>query len=317
MRLVRSLASVDGERAPLVETRMLLMVNRMIAQLTLLLLLASLPAIALAEELYVQHQNVVYAEEHGVGLLLDVFVPTGQKNGRGIIDVASGAWHSDRGKIRDHEKAKVFPLLCGKGFTVFAVRPGSVTKFSAPEMLGNLKAGIRWVKEHASEYEIDANQLGLMGASAGGHLASLAAVTADDSTRVKAVGVFFPPTDFLDYGGKRLDQSPEGSIGKLTRALAFPPGLAEGRTPEEITAALAAISPARLVEAGASPYLTIHGDADPVVPLQQSQRMVEALHEKGIAAELIVKPGGGHPWPTLNEEVAVMADWFVGQLVDK
>ena len=92
---------------------------------------------------------------------------------------------------------------------------------------------------------IDAHQLGLMGASAGGHLASLAAVTADESTRVKAVAVFFPPTDFLDYGGKRLDQSPEGRMGELTRSLAFPPGQAEGKTPEEITAALTAISPAR------------------------------------------------------------------------
>jgi acetyl esterase/lipase len=292
------------------------MVHRMIAHLTLLLLLTRLPVVV-AEEPYVQHQNIVYTEAHGVGLLLDAFVPTGQKNGRGIIDVASGAWHSDRGKIRDHEKAQVFRIMCEKGFTVFAVRPGSLTKFSAREMLGNVNAGIRWVKEHAAEYELDANQLGLMGASAGGHLASLAAVTADDSTRVKAVAVFFPPTDFLDYGGKRLDQSPEGRMGELTRALAFPPGQATGKTPEEITAALTAISPARLVEAGVSPYLTIHGDADPVVPLQQSQRMVEALQGKGVSADLIVKPGGVHPWPTLNEEVAVMADWFVGQLVDK
>jgi len=53
------------------------------------------------------------------------------------------------------------------------------------------------------------------------------------------------------------------------------------------------------------------------VPLQQSQRMVEALKARGVPAELIVKPGGAHPWPTLREEVAVMADWFVKQLSDK
>jgi len=208
------------------------MMHRMTARLAVVLLPALLPAVLRAEGPYVQQQNIVYAEKHGVGLLLDVFTPTGQKNGRGIVDVASGAWHSDRGKIRDHEKAQVFRIMCGKGFTVFAVRPGSITKFSAPEMLDNLNAGIRWVKEHSAEYGIDPGQLGLMGASAGGHLASLAAVTAGGATRVKAVAVFFPPTDFLDYGGKRLDQSPEGRMGELTRALAFPPGQATGKKPE-------------------------------------------------------------------------------------
>ena len=267
-----------------------------------------------ADESYVHHQNIVYAEEHGIGLLLDVFVPTSQNNDRGIIDIASGAWHSDRGKIRDHEKARVFSILCDRGFTVFAVRPGSITKFSALEMVDNVNAAIRWVKDHAEEYRIDAHQLGLMGASAGGHLASLAAVTADESTRVKAVAVFFPPTDFLDYGGRRLDEAPEGRMGELSRSLAFGPGQAAAKTPEELTAALTAISPARRVVNGVAPYLTIHGDADSLVPLQQSQRMVEALQAQGLSAELIVKPGGGHPWPTLHEEVAIVADWFVKQL---
>ena len=54
----------------------------------------------------------------------------------------------------------------------------------------------------------------------------------------------------------------------------------------------------------------IHGDADPLVPLQQSQKMVEVLKAAGGSAELIVKKGGGHPWMTIPEEVKVMADWF-------
>jgi acetyl esterase/lipase len=268
-----------------------------------------------AAEPYQQRENVTYAETHGVGLILDVFIPSGDKNARGIIDVASGAWHSDRGKIRDHKRAQVFRIMCDRGFTVFAVRPGSITKFSAREMVDHVNTGIRWVKAHAGEYDIDPNRLGLMGASAGGHLASLAAATAEDSTRVKAVAVFFPPTDFLDYGGTRLDRSAEGEIGELARALAFPAGEADGKTQEEITEALEAISPARLVTPDAPPFLLIHGDADTAVPLQQSEVMVAALKEKGVPAELIVKPGGTHPWPTIHEEGAVMADWFLERLL--
>lgn len=270
-----------------------------------------------AEASYVQTQNIVYGEEDGVGLLMDVFVPTGAKNGRGIVDVISSAWHSDRKRVGDHEKAQIFSILCSKGFTVFAVRPGSIGRFTAPEMLKHVHQGIGWVKQHAGEYGVDPNQLGLTGASAGGHLASLAMVTADKDTQVKAVAVFFPPTDFLDFGGLKLDRTAVGDIGELAGTLAFGAGRTEGKTAEERTAAFKAISPAELVKPGLPPYLTIHGDADPLVPLQQSQRMVEQLKAQGNSAELIVKPGGAHPWPTLPEEVAVLADWFVKQLVSK
>jgi acetyl esterase/lipase len=77
-------------------------------------------------------------------------------------------------------------------------------------MKSHIEEGIRWVKRHASNYAINSNTLALFGASAGGHLASLVAVTnpptgSDLDASVAAVGVYFPPTDFLDYGGRLLD----------------------------------------------------------------------------------------------------------------
>lgn len=284
--------------------------------------------VAAQEAPYSQRENVVYGEVDGVGLVMDIFTPTGDKNGLGIVDVISGAWHSDRGKIRDHARAQTFPILCRKGYTVFAIRPGSVTKFSVPEMLANLNLGIRWVKEHSQDYAIDPDRLGLMGASAGGHLACLAAVTAEDAkaaggtakptvgTRVKAAAVFFPPTDFLNYGGRAVDARADDRMGQLIRRLAFPQGLGQ-QTDDELTQKVRQISPAHLVTPEAPPFLLIHGDADPVVPLQQSEVMLAALKKAGVPAELIVKKGGGHPWLTLHEEVEVLADWFDKQLVGK
>ena len=67
-------------------------------------------------------------------------------------------------------------------------------------------------------------------------------------------------------------------------------------------------------DAGAPPFLLIHGDADKVVPMEQSTMLQHALEEHDVPVELIVKAGGGHPWPTLHEEVAVLADWFDRQL---
>ena len=121
---------------------------------------------------YEQKKDVVYAEAHGTGLLMDVFTPTGKPNGLGIVDIASGAWYSDRNKIRDHTLAQVYTIFCSRGYVVFAVRPGSKTRYTAAEMDRNVKSAIRFVKAHAGEYKIDPARLGLTGGSAGGHLAT-------------------------------------------------------------------------------------------------------------------------------------------------
>jgi dipeptidyl aminopeptidase/acylaminoacyl peptidase len=271
---------------------------------------------------YEQKKDVVYAEAHGTGLLMDIFTPTGKPNGLGIVDIASGSWNSDRNKIRDHTLAQVYTIFCSRGYVVFAVRPGSKTRYTAAEMDRNVKSAIRYIKLHASEYKIDPARLGLTGGSAGGHLATLAALTPEQGkaqatnpidrhdTTVRAVGAFFPPTDFLDWDGNkaiRID---------VLGPLLFVGGV-RGQSENEITEAAKAISPVHRVDKPTIPFLLIHGDADNVVPLSQSKKLVDALKKAGGSAELIVKSGGGHPWLTLPQEVKVMADWFDKQLADK
>jgi acetyl esterase/lipase len=271
---------------------------------------------------YEQKKDVVYAEAHGTGLLMDVFTPTGKPNGLAIVDIASGAWHSDRGKIRDHATAQVYTIFCSRGYMVFAVRPGSKTRYTAAEMAQNVKSAIRYVKAHSGEYKIDPDRLGLMGGSAGGHLATLAALTPEPGkadakdaidrhdTSVRAVGAFFPPTDFLDWDGDKAIRL------EVLGPLLFTGGV-RGQSSEQIREAAKAISPMHRVEKPTIPFLLIHGDADKVVPLSQSKKLVEAITKAGGSAELIVKPGGGHPWMTIPQEVKVMADWFDKQLAGK
>lgn len=95
---------------------------------------AEAPAAAPAEPPYTQTQNVVFAEVDGIGLVMDVFTPKAGKNGLAIVDVASGYWHSDRGKVNDHIKAGFYDIFCGRGYTVFAVRPGSLSKYTGDSM---------------------------------------------------------------------------------------------------------------------------------------------------------------------------------------
>lgn len=271
---------------------------------------------------FIQTQDVVFGEVHGTGLLMDVFTPTGTANGHAIVDVASGSWYSDRGKIRDHTLAQMYATFCGRGYVVFAIRPGSKTRYTALEMDQHVKLAIRYVKENAMKYNIDANKLGLTGASAGGHLATLAALTpvASDptaknklerhDTSVAAVAVFFPPTDFLEWrDGKMVDPKVLGPLIAVGASSAKE-GALNGKSDEELLDMAKAISPLYQVRKPTVPFLLIHGDADEVVPLSHSQKLVKAIQTSGGSAELIVKEGGGHPWLTLPVEVAVMADWF-------
>ncbi len=279
-------------------------------------LVCTVPALS-ADKPYEQHQNIVYAEVHGVGLVLDVFTPTGKPNGLGLVDVASGGFSSDRGKIEDHRRAQVYDIFCKKGYCVFAVRPGSLSKFSLADMAKHMKQGVAWVKEHADQYKVDPDRLGIMGASAGGHLASLHAVTADENTAVKAAGVFFPPTDFLTFRGEKIDADTDlKNVNEAVIKFVYPNGGGPASA-SELVDKLTEISPALLVSDKAPPFLIIHGDADPVVPLEQSEKLLAALQAAGVPAELIVKKGGGHPWLTIPEEVQIMADWFDKQLVEK
>ena len=209
--------------------------------------LSASAALAQEQQSYDQKIDQLYGEVHGTGLLMDVFVPKGKSNGLAIIDVASGAWHSDRGKIRDHMRGQFYQIFCAHGYTVFAVRPGSRTRYTINEMEQHLRLAIRHVKEHSADFKIDPDRLGLTGASAGGHLATLATVTPENgetnaknpaqrrNTQVKATAVFFPPTDFLDWGGKQADMNRLGDLLYL--------GGSKGHSEEQIREDAKAISP--------------------------------------------------------------------------
>lgn len=275
---------------------------------------------------YKQTQDVVYGEVHGTGLLMDTFEPTGAANGLAIVDIASGSWYSDRGKIRDHALAQIYTIFCGRGYTVFAVRPGSKTRYSALEMDQHVKMAIRYVKGKGDKFKIDPNKIGITGASAGGHLATLAALSPVEGearatnpsnkldTSVAAVAVFFPPTDFLEWKeGREVDTKVLAPL-LAAGATSTSEGSLAGKSSEELRSMAKAISPLYQVNSPKVPFLLIHGDADLVVPLAHSEKLVQAIRTSGGSAELIVKKGGGHPWLTISEEVLVIADWFDKQL---
>jgi dipeptidyl aminopeptidase/acylaminoacyl peptidase len=70
------------------------------------------------------------------------------------------------------------------------------------------------------------------------------------------------------------------------------------------------ISPIYFVHSNMPPVLIIHGSADKLVPVSQSEQFVKRCEESGVTAKLIVREGKGHGWPDTENDLRVCADWF-------
>lgn len=300
-----------------------------IASLLPLPVLAAEPILKDAE----RKPDVIYCRKDGVCLTMDVFMPTGKKNGLGVIAVVSGGWRSDHNEIE-----RFAPLLGAelvkRGYTVFAVVHGSQPKYNILEAIADIRKAVRYIRHNASHYGIDPDRLGITGASAGCHLSLMIGLTGEDgnpkakdpvdrqSSRVAAIAGFFPPTDFFNYGQEGRSAEPLTRTGPFSPAFDF-----RERDPktnnwkpvseERRREILRDISPVYHVSASAPPTLLIHGDMDALVPLQQSKLLIDKLKEHNVPCELAVVKDGGHGWKEIQRDCVRIADWFDQYLIKK
>jgi acetyl esterase/lipase len=290
------------------------------------------------EPAYTRTSDVIYGRKCGMALTLDVFAPREHANGAAVVWVVSGGWVSNHAVIDTRFPFAPVNELIKRGYTVFAVVHGSQPKFTIPEILQDLHRAVRFVRAHAADYTIDPNRIGITGGSAGGHL-SLMQGTAGDagdpqakdpidrvSSRVQAVACFFPPTDFLNYGKPGENALGRGVLKDFHAPFAFREFDAQrGRFGEFVPVTDEAkireigrqISPINHVTADDAPTLILHGDADKLVPIQQSEAIIAKFKEVGVPAKLVVKPGAGHGWPDLANDMPLLADWFDQYLAKK
>jgi acetyl esterase/lipase len=270
-----------------------------------------------------ERDDVIYGRKADLALTMDVFTPAKQ-NGAAIVHLASGGWHKAHGEPQN------FAELLKRGYTVFRVVHASEPKFTVLEQAPDVARAVRFIRSHAGDFNIDANRIGIEGASSGGHMSLLHAMGADEgnpaasdpvdraSSRVQAAAVFFPLTDFLNYGAPGIVQG--GDVGPLAYHRAsfdfteYDPGIrayVKVTDPARRRALLEQASPIAHVTPQSPPTLVIHGDKDEVVPLQQGEVIIAKLKAAGVPAKLIVVPGGGHPWPDFwRVDSPKLADWF-------
>jgi PelA/Pel-15E family pectate lyase len=247
--------------------------------------------------------DLAYGQAGGETLLLDASVPAGSGPFPVAILVHGGGWTAgDKSGADTHGSGADItpwfaPLTDGK-FTWFSINYRLAPKHRWPAPLDDVLAAIRWVKAHAVEYKGDPSRIVLVGHSAGGHLASLAATVVDDSVRVQAVVGYAPVTTF------EQEMLARGELGRAQQGLLNRP---RDLTPESL-GQLRAISPLNHVRPGLPPFLLLHGDADTSVPLQQSLDFQEALRASAVRCDLIVLPGAPH---RLTEWARFMPDHAV------
>jgi len=281
---------------------------------------------------YDRQADVIYGRKSGLAMTMDVFIPRKGRNGAAVVLVVSGGYFSNHDAITPN----LFRALLNRGYVVFAVVHGSQPQFTVPEIVSDVYRAIRFIRHHAADYAIDPNRIGATGASAGGHLSlMLGAAGADprpnandpvdrQPSKVNAVACFFPPTDFLNYGGPGRELihvrdfepmfRPAFEFREIDRTTNLWVTVSDD---DRLRAISRAISPINFVTADDAPTLIYHGEADKLVPVQQSEAMIARLKAAGVDAKLVIKPKVGHGWITMPRDMEDFADWFDAHLPKK
>lgn len=286
-----------------------------------------LSTVTFGQNATIRQYEVTYGRKDGMALTMVVQQPDEPPNGRGIIWVVSAGWASD------YNWLNMFNLLTkpisDKGYTMFFVMHGSQPKYTVPDAVADLKRAVRFIRFHCTDYGIDPSHIGISGASAGGHLSMMIGTTGDEgnpdardpidrvSSRVQASACFFPPVDLLNWKAEgdnavihsemKEFQAPMDFVEWNAQTLHFVPVIDSVKR-TEIGRHISSIY---FVTEDDAPTFIAHGDADKLVPLSQSQRIIEKFREMKVPCELKIKPGGDHGfWNDMTTYTGMFADWF-------
>ncbi|RVV97337.1 alpha/beta hydrolase [Mesobaculum littorinae] len=230
--------------------------------------------------------------DHGFkrdALYLDLLRPVTDVATPVVVFVLGSGW-------QPIERERVLPQLtrlAEAGFAVATVDYRGIGEAQFPVPQEDVKRAIRFLRANADSFNIDPDAMALMGNSAGGHIALLAGLSDEDafgpgtgtgpedsSAAVQAIAAIYPAI-YVD------EMAPEG-LGLVNQHF----GLMAG-DPANADAVAPGL-PETHIDAGDPPVFLVHGTADPIVPVDQSVRLHDALAGAGVDATLLRVEGLGH-----------------------
>ena len=235
-------------------------------------------------------RNLEYRRVAGTVLELDVVAPTEDGSERpAILQIHGGSW------VMGDKREQGWPLLshlAANGWVCFNLNYRLSPGATFPDHLIDLKAGLAWIREHAAEWNIDPSFIAVTGGSAGGHLAALMGLTANDpeyqpgfeeaDTSVQAAVPIYGVYDFTSrLGTNRLPfwyRRLERQIMKAFR----------DEEPDKFRRA----SPIERIHPDAPPFFIIHGDRDTLAPVEEARDFADALRKISTAPVLYAELEG-------------------------
>jgi acetyl esterase/lipase len=230
------------------------------------------------------YQNVAYGSDPKQ--VMDIYLPANRSvnTTKLLFMIHGGSWSGgDKNGFKQYIDS-LKKHLPGYAYVNINYRLVSANQNKFPAQENDVKMALSFIINKSDEYQIS-NNVVLLGASAGAHLALLQAYKYSDPIKVKAVVSFFGPSDFnYMYDNPVFPQVPQ-----LLELLL-------GGSPRDNEAAYHQSSPINYITAQTCPTLLFQGGKDPLVNPKQSELLKARLQKEGVTNKLVVYPNEGHGW---------------------
>ena len=241
--------------------------------------------------------NITYSTASNTELKLDLYLPKDRRTPvPTVMFIHGGGWVEGRKEI---EALNLLPYLSLK-FAVVNVGYRLGRTSPAPAAVEDCRCALRWIERNAKQFNFDTTRIVLTGISAGGHLALITGM-------LPSLNVFDRqcPTDDSIRWNSGTETQPKVAAIVNVFGITDVADLLEGRNAKHYaiewfgsmggrTELARQVSPINHVRAGLPPIITIHGDADDIVPYSHAQRLHAALDKAGVPNQLVTIRGGGH-----------------------
>lgn len=222
-----------------------------------------------------------------------------------VIFIHGGAWvFGDKGVFRDDiEQYAEEGIACATINYRFA---SQLTGIGHPEIPQDVRMAIDHIVAKSDLWKVSPRRFGLVGHSAGGHLALQASYTLNDDGRIVACASWAGPVDFLDPDQLAISGAPG----------LFSTYVGTGLNSAADSALHRVASPFHVAHAGVPPTLLVYGTVDELVPHVVGLRMAAKLDSLGVQHQMVTLQGEGHVWEgqALEQARSSTLDWFHSKL---